>query len=935
MKKLIPLLFLITLCTSILQAQTWRRIGGWGNELTGVSWVNEEVGFISGNEIILKSIDGGLSWSEQAPPTKAKMHAVDFFSENLGVMVGENGLVFRTANGGANWTAIELGAEIQLNKVKFLNQNRVYAVGDKGEVYRSTDSGQSWARQQVGSTADLKDLYFVNADTGYVSTSAGTILRTFNGGNNWNTQNTGVNSILFGVHFSDGKVGYAVGAGGIILKTEDAGLSWTRINSGTERDLYAVTFNKSNPALGVVTGEEATLMRTVNAGLTFDGININNSENYVAASFRTISNVVFAVGSNGFAIASNNSGQSWALRISGRNIDFTATTFKTATLGYMIGPMGGFFFTNNGGNTLGDRSRPLSVTFNDLYFTTNAFGYIAGEKGTILRTTNSGANWTSLNPRTEDNINGLYFSNNNIGYAVGDRGYISKTEDGGINWQSQSVGTTNVDLMHINFFDAETGIVIGSNGFVAVSDAEQWNIRTIGTSEVLTKIGILDESTAIIIGAKATIFKTIDKGNTWKKINTSFTEDMRDLEFLDESIGFMAGTNGHISQTRNGGESWQRLNTSTFQDFSGLSFGTLSHGFAVGENGTIFNYSCQVPETPTVIFGEKNICLSRQEYSVQASEDPEDKFEWRIDGGTIVSGQGSNKIIVEWDSAGRHAVLVRGQNFCGNGGTRALEVTVSTTSQAITEIQGEGVVCLETFVRYQVQPIPGTTFIWQVAGGVLTEGQGTNEILVRWLSTGNNSVNVTPENPCGEGTAFKKDILVTTPPQQTSVISGPEMAGFTEEEYSVTQLPDINYQWTVSNEGGTILSGQGTSKIRVRWAKEGEFEISVVAVNGCNAGPTRSLKVNINVITSIAEEKQNEALIQVYPNPSTGDFQLKLDGIGAVRSIRLINAMGQTIRTLQPSIGVHHFEFQQIPRGLYTIAIQTREKEFFRKIVVK
>lgn len=935
MKKLIPLIFLITFLSSTLQAQTWRRIGGWGNEFTGVSWVNEEVGFISGNEIILKSIDGGLSWTEQAPPVKTKMNAVDFFDENLGIMVGENGRVFRTTNGGTAWTLIELGAGIMFNKVKFLNQSRVYAVGEKGEVYRSTNSGQSWAKQQVGSNADLKDLYFVNADTGYVSTSAGTILRTFNGGNNWNTQNTGITTALNGAHFSNGKVGYTVGDGGIILKTDNAGVSWTRINSGTERDLYAVSFNKSNPSLGVITGEEATLMRTVNGGLTFDGINVNNAENYVDAEFRTTSNVVFAVGSNGFVISSTNSGQSWALRLSGRNIDFTATTFKTATLGYLIGPAGGFFSTNNGGNTLVDRSRPLSVTFNDLLFTTNAFGYVAGDKGIILRTTNSGANWTSLNPGTENNINGLFFSNNNIGYAVGDLGFISKTEDGGVNWTSQSVGATNIDLRHIGFFDAETGIVLGTNGFVAISDEEQWTIRALNTSSILNRVSILDETTAIIIGNQGGIFKTVDKGASWKKINVPITENLKDLEFLDESIGFIAGSNGLIMQSRDGGETWQRLNTSTFQDFNGISFGTLSHGFAVGENGTVFNYSCQVPETPTVIFGEKNICQSRQEYSVQAPEDPEDKFEWRVDGGTIVSGQGTNKILVDWDSAGRNAVMVRGQNFCGNGGTQALEVTVSNTPQAIAEIQGEGVVCLETFVSYQIEPVPGTTFIWQVTGGVITEGQGQHEILVRWLSTGDNTVSVTAGNPCGEGETFKKDVFITTPPQQTSVISGPEMAGFTEEEYSVTQLPDLNYQWTVSNEGGTIVSGQGTSKIRVRWVKEGDFEINVAAVNGCDAGPTRNLTVAINVITSIAGEKPREELIQLYPNPSTGDFKLKVGGIGAIRSIRLINAMGQTIRTLQPNPGVIDFEFRQIPRGLYTLSIQTRDNEYFRKLVVK
>jgi photosystem II stability/assembly factor-like uncharacterized protein len=160
----------------------------------------------------------------------------------------------------------------------------------------------------------------------------------------------------------------------------------------------------------VILGENATILRTVNAGTTIDGININNTQNYLSVSFRRASNVVFAVGENGFVIFSNNSGGSWGVRLSGRDKDYMGTQFRTANLGYIIGAEGLVLSTSNGGNTLVDRSRPLSVTFNDLAFTTNAFGYIAGDEGILLRTTNSGGNWTSLTPGTTESINGFIFS---------------------------------------------------------------------------------------------------------------------------------------------------------------------------------------------------------------------------------------------------------------------------------------------------------------------------------------------------------------------------------------------------------------------------------------------------------------------------------------------------------------------------------------------
>ncbi|TVP51735.1 MAG: T9SS C-terminal target domain-containing protein [Mongoliibacter sp.] len=935
MKKAFCVLFVFLFFQEIIHAQSWRRVGGWGNALTGITWVNEEVGYISGNQVILKTIDGGLSWTEQEAPTKNRMLGLDFANENLGLMVGEQGQVYRTTNGGANWQLVNVNSTVRLKKVKFLTATRAYIVGDNGETYRSTNGGQSWARQNIGTTADLNSLFFANSDTGYVAAENGRIFRTFNGGNNWSISNTGQNRGLNDIYFVDGKTGYSVGNAGTILKTVDAGNNWERINSGTERNLLAVAFNRTNTNLGTITGENATLMRTTNAGLTFDGININNAETYVDASFRTTSNLVFAVGSNGFLISSTNSGQSWSLRLSGREIDFTGTQFRTATLGYIIGPNGRVFSTNNGGNTLVDRSRPLSITFNDLFFTTNAFGYIAGENGNILRTTNSGGNWTSLNPGTNDNINGLFFFNNNLGYAVGNEGFLAKTENAGVNWEKIEIGNSSFNFRSIAFFDQESGIVTGSGGFVAVLENGEWKRVSSGTNQNLNGLAILDEETAIAIGNNGTIIKTENKGNSWTSINTSFNQNLNALEFLDESVGFIAGERGLIIQTKDGGENWTRLVTSTFQDLTGISFGTLSNGFAVGEKGSLFNYDCQVPETPTVIFGENDICLSQQVYTVQEAVDLDTEFEWRVDGGTILEGQGTARIVVEWAIPGRNAVLVRGRNFCGNGGTTGLEVLVSTEPRMISEIEGEGAVCLESFMEYSVDDIPGTNFIWEVSGGLITEGQGSNSIVVRWININEQTVRVTPSNPCGNGEAFTKDILVQTPPQLPSVIEGPEMAGLTVEEYSVTNVADVNYQWRISGQGGRILDGQGTNSITVQWENEGDFTISVTPENGCDEGDTRTLSVNVNLITSIIERPFETESVSVYPNPSSGDFNLKLRGVSGIRKISIYNALGQTLNEVVPGDGEFEFKFDNMPKGLHTISIQTRDKEIFRKILVK
>jgi photosystem II stability/assembly factor-like uncharacterized protein len=829
---------------------------------------------------------------------------------------------------------INVGTDKTLRSVKFLTQTRAYAVGDGGEVYRSTNSGQSWAKQSVGTTVDLNRLFFANQDTGYVATADGRIVRTFNSGNNWSIQNTGQTITLNDIYFSSGQIGYTVGQAGTILKTTDAGTTWNLVTSGTERNLTAVSFNRNNPSLGVILGENGTVLRTANGGTTFDGINIANIQTYFGASFRRTSNIVFAVGTNGAIISSANSGSSWATRQSGLDLNYKATQFRTATLGYIVGEKGLFLVTTNGGTTLINRSRPVSGAFHDIAFTTNPFGYIAGDNGVALRTSNSGANWTSLNLPINNTIYGLHFFNNTSGYAVGDDGFMARTVDSGVTWEKITVASTTERLRDLAFFDVLTGLVIGQNGFLArTEDGLQWQKVNVPTTEDLIDLDILDASSVVVVGNNGTVLKTSDRGISWTKISLSETNNLTAVDFLDESVGFVAGEKGLMMITRDGGQTWSKMPTGTFQDFSGISFGDLSSGFAVGENGTLFNYSCQVPETPTVIFGQANICISQQVYQVQ-NTDVDAEFEWRVDGGTILDGQGTSRIVVRWDTPGRNAVLVRGKNNCGNGATKGLEVLVSTTPQNITDIIGEGVVCVESSMEYQVNNVPGTVFIWELTGGLITEGQGTAKVKVQWKEAGMRQLRIKPTNPCGEGTFFSKPIQVISPPSQTSEISGPDRVGLTEETYQVTNIPDINFQWQISGNAAKILSGQGTNKITVLWEKQGDFTVTVRTMNSCNSGPATSLEVNVNFITSIGSEPSSSKT-NVYPNPSQGDVWVSFEGVNGVNLIKIADITGKEIQEVIPGIGEETVIFKSLPKGLYIITVRSREKEFKHKLLVR
>ncbi|MBT0812086.1 T9SS type A sorting domain-containing protein [Litoribacter ruber] len=932
MKKLY-LLLVFCFCINLAFSQTWRRVSHWGNDYNAIHWVNEEVGFIAGKNIILKSIDGGLSWVEQEPPLRTSMLGVSFFNSNIGMMVGLEGKIFRTTDGGDNWTLSDLPSQETFTNLHYFSENEVLVAGKNGRMFHSPDGGNSWNQVSVATNADLNSLHFVDNSLGYSSTSNAEVLKTTDGGQNWKVINTGFDSNLKDIYFVNDTLGYTAGTSATILKSIDGGENWTFINSGVDTDYTMVAFSRVNPNIGLFAGNDGYLMRTTNAGLTLAAVNSRTPQTINDLKFRFNTNTVFAVSNSGTLTSSTNSGGGWAIRLSGNRNDYNATHFKSENHGYIVGENGLVLSTNNGGTSLANRSRPISVSFLSLYFTTNTLGYIGGQNGIILKTTNSGGGWTALNAGTNRDIFGLYFFNNNEGYAIGSRGFISKTENGGVNWTTIDPGNKDIKYNDIKFFNDKVGLIIGENGFLSKTvNNEKWEQISFPAIEYLTSIEILDENAAIITGHNGGLWKTSDQGDTWSKISTPYSIHFNDASFLDEQVGFIAGDKGHIIKTADGGQNWEKIHTGTYQNFTGISFGDLSTGYAVGEAGTFYKYSCLVPESPVVIFGENNICVSQQAYSIQGTSEPGVTYEWRVDGGTILEGQGGTRIVVRWDSPGRHAVMVRGQNNCGNSATRAMEIAVSSEPGQVSEIIGNGSVCINSFETYEVDSLIGTEYYWETNGGIIREGQGTGKITVEWTNLNDYNLKVSPVNPCGAGSTVSKAIKINREPDMPSEIKGAAMTGLgMEEEYEIAAIADMSYQWQVDGPG-QILSGQGTPKIKVKWSEEGDFTLSVIPTNSCGTGEAREKSVNVDFITST--ERTPDLHWKMYPNPSNGSVNLDLNGISDPRKIEVISSTGKIVREIYLTSPQQLIELQNLPKGLFTIRVIGRTQDYIKKLVV-
>jgi len=122
-------------------------------------------------------------------------------------------------------------------------------------------------------------------------------------------------------------------------------------------------------------------------------------------------------------------------------------------------------------------------------------------------------------------------------------------------------------------------------------------------------------------------------------------------------------------------------------------------------------------------------------------------FTWEVPtGASIVSGQGSHEIVVDWGCDPGEVVVVF-NSVCGPSFTDTLQVALTY------QISGQpSVVPNSTNQTYAVTEVPGATYTWSITGDAsIVSGQGSPSIQVDFGTTAG-LISVTLASPCGTST---------------------------------------------------------------------------------------------------------------------------------------------------------------------------------------
>ncbi|MCB9183006.1 MAG: hypothetical protein H6591_03735 [Flavobacteriales bacterium] len=243
-----------------------------------VHFANASTGYVGGYGSVHKTTDGGATWQATSLGSDPQLFTIDLMGihtldANNAVAAGTNNAdgneaIVRTTDGGASWSLVHDAATgNELHDLWFASASIGYAVGDGGRILKSVNGGAAWTAQSSGTGQSLNGVYFTSPTTG-MAVGNGVVLTTTNGGSTWTV--TAIAWTLNDVRSPDGNTWVASGTDGTVLVSTDFGANWTDRSLPVQPYCYRITGSTAQRLF--VAAEGGRIYATQDQGLLWEQV---------------------------------------------------------------------------------------------------------------------------------------------------------------------------------------------------------------------------------------------------------------------------------------------------------------------------------------------------------------------------------------------------------------------------------------------------------------------------------------------------------------------------------------------------------------------------------------------------------------------------------------------------------------------------------------
>lgn len=286
--------------------------------LGGITYVDSLTIFgYSGNRII-KSTDGGASFSLHATPLPSFSNSFIKIEGNFGLAVGQSCGIAYSNNAGATWTSLPSSATCansghNLLVLDILDSTTAFVGGESGQLLKTTDGGATWTR--------ITPARFNQSNTRVIS-----------------------------MDFATPQIGYVLQGSEIgaqeVHKTIDGGATWTVITPPTAGGLYGAIYAQDSNTiyLGADLSTHTVIYKSTNGGASyavdFTTANLTPQSKYRFNRFKKAGDFLYVGSAFGGNTSSFPVGHPSLIKIFKRDLTATSSSLSEPSkpLGFSLAP---------------------------------------------------------------------------------------------------------------------------------------------------------------------------------------------------------------------------------------------------------------------------------------------------------------------------------------------------------------------------------------------------------------------------------------------------------------------------------------------------------------------------------------------------------------------------------------------------------------------